>query len=77
MKFCKPCRGTKEEQGRTSTFDYVPLSDIKSLHGERFLEQWKVFATKAQPVLVDGQEVYYFADYKHIAYATDMFLNGV
>jgi hypothetical protein len=76
MKFCKPCRGIKEEQGRTSTFDYVTLSDIKTQHGERFLEQWKIFASKAQPVLIDNQEVYYFADYKHIAYRTDMFLNS-
>jgi hypothetical protein len=77
MKFCKPTRGTKEEHGRSVTFDYVTLSDIKSHHGEQFLQQWKALATKVQPVLVDDQEVYYSADYKHIAYATDMFLNGV
>lgn len=77
MKFCKPCRGNKEEQGRNTTFDYVTLSDIKSHHGEQFLKQWKALASKVHPVHVDGQEVYYFADYKHIAYATDMFLNGV
>jgi hypothetical protein len=75
MKFCKPTRGVKEEQARTLTFDYVMLSDIKLHHGEQFLEQWKTFATKTRPIFLDGQEAYYYADYKQHAMTTRMYLD--
>jgi hypothetical protein len=60
-----------------TTVNYVAESDIENHHGKEFFNQWKAFAKDTKTFQVNGKDVYYYADYKHLAIRTHMFINAV
>jgi hypothetical protein len=74
MKYCKPRNYEGIENGIHKTCRYIELADVIDFHGEKFAKQWQVFMEKRKSFAVDGQQVYYYVDYKDCALTTSMYL---
>lgn len=77
MKFCpRHTHSYSGLNGIETTVSYVTKKDVQSFHGELFTEQWLKLIENKPTFLIDKQECYYYADYKHFAIATDMYINN-
>lgn len=77
MKFCKLNCYEYLHKNVPTTVNYVAESDVEKHHGKEFFNQWKMFAKDTKTFQVNGKDVYYYADYKHLAIRTHMFINAV
>lgn len=76
MKFCKP-RACEYNglNGVLTTTSYVSYEDVLEFHGELFAKQWLEFIKNKPTLKLEGNNYYYYVDYKHFAIATDMYVN--
>ena len=76
MKFCKPrvCEYSGLS-GALTTTNYVTKEDIISFHGKIFADQFLKFTKNKPTFILEGNNHYYYVDYKHFAIATDMYIN--
>lgn len=70
----KLCNKQHINLDKNTCTNFVSIEDIKTFHGDKFFEQFKIFI-KNKPILLFGQiEGYYFVDYEFAARQTDSFL---
>jgi len=74
MKFCKKNTIEENRNGTITTINYVSYEDVKAFHGEKFANQWIEFIKSKKSFLNNGKTCYYYADYKDVAYSTDLYL---
>jgi hypothetical protein len=76
MKYCKPRNYEATENGIHKTCKYIRLADIIDFHGEEFAKQWQGFAEKKKTLEINGEQVYYYMDYKDCALTTKMYMGN-
>jgi len=77
MKFCNKNEFVYEGlSGIETCVHYVTLEDVKKFHGSKFAEQWFLFIKTKPTFNIKEKICYYYADYKHFAITTNMYLNN-
>jgi len=76
MRYCpKQVYSYTGNNNIVTTINYVTFEDVVSFHGTVFAEQWKKFIGN-NIFYIKEKECYYYADYKHHAIATDMYIHS-
>ncbi|NBP15498.1 hypothetical protein EBU95_14030 [bacterium] len=77
MKFCPRQVFTYTSLSqRETTVNYVSYENVLFFHGVNFAKQWFEFIKNKPKIIINGEECFYYADYKHFAIATDMYINS-
>lgn len=72
MKFCKPKSHEYAGIGGTVTsYHYVLEDDVEAFHGHEFTKKWKEYIVKKPCIVENGEQRYYYADYKECVYMAD------
>jgi hypothetical protein len=72
MKLCKRRTHTpKTTTGSATTYDYVLEDDVYAVHGKEFTEKWKEYISKKPMLVADGEQRYYYYDYKECVLKTN------
>jgi len=57
--------------GTPTTYDYVLENDVHHFHGEEFTNKWKEYISKKPYIAQDGEQRYYYYDYKECVLKTN------
>ena len=74
MKYCRPRNYEALENGIYKTCNYIKLEDVITFHGKDFANQWQEFIKKRKALEINGEQVYYYMDYKDCALTTKMYI---
>lgn len=72
MKLCKKrTHSYISTGGVATTYDYVLEHDVYTFHGKEFADKWKEYIAKKPYIATDGEQRYYYYDYKECVLKTN------